>query len=55
MHHLQVLHSPIFNDCLKVNIDVHTEPKLVPKVLLQFSVLELHNILVSDPVDGGLK
>ena len=32
-----------------------TEPQLVPKLLLQVSVRELHNILVSDPNDGGLK
>ena len=32
-----------------------TEPQLVPTLLLQVSVRELHNILVSDPNDGGLK
>ena len=32
-----------------------TEPQLVPKLLLQMSVRELHNSLVSDPNDGGLK
>ena len=32
-----------------------TEPQLVPKLLLQVSVRELHNSLVSDPNDGGLK
>ena len=32
-----------------------TEPTLVPKLLLQVSVRELHNRLVSDPNDGGLK
>ena len=26
MHHPQVLQSPIFNDCLKANIDGHTRP-----------------------------
>ena len=26
----QVLQSPIFNDCLKVNIDGHTRPQIVP-------------------------
>ena len=29
--------------------------KLVPRLLLQVSVRELHNSLVSDPNDGGLK
>ena len=33
----------------------HTEPTLVPKLLLQVSVRELHSSLVSDPNDGGLK
>ena len=32
-----------------------TEPQLVPKLLLQVSIRELHNSLVSDPNDGGLK
>ena len=36
-------------------LDDHTEPQLVPKLLLKVSVRELHNILVSDPNDGGIK
>ena len=36
-------------------LDDQTEPKLVPKLLIQVSVRELHNSLVSDPNDGGLK
>ena len=55
MHHPQVVQSPILNYCLKVNISGHTEPQLFPKLLLQVSVSELHNRIVSDPVDGGLK
>ena len=55
MHHPQVLQSPIFNDFLKVKIDDHTEPELVPKFLLHGSVRELHNNLVSATIDGGLK
>ena len=55
MHHPQVVQSPIFNDSIKVNIDGHTETQNVPKLLLQVSVQELHNITVSDPVYGGLK
>ena len=35
--------------------DDQTEPQLVPNFLPQVSVRELHNILVSDPNDGGLK
>ena len=36
-------------------LDDQTEPQLVPKFLLQVSIRELHNSLVSDPNDGGLK
>ena len=36
-------------------LDDQTEPQLVPNFLLQVSVRELHNSLVSDPHDGGLK
>ena len=35
--------------------DDQTEPQLFLKFLLQFSVRELHNILVSDPNYGGIK
>ena len=55
IRHPQVVQLPIFNDCLKVNIDSCTEPQLIPKFLLQVSVRELHNSLVSEPLDGGLK
>ena len=55
MHHLQVVQSLFLNDSLKLNIGGHTEPQLVPKLLLRVSIQELHNRLVSDPVDGGLK
>ena len=54
-HYPQVVQSPIYNDCLKVVLDDHTEPQLVPNVLLQVSARELHKSLVSDPNDGGLK
>ena len=36
-------------------LDDQTEPQLVSKFLIQVFVRELHNILVSDPNDGGLK
>ena len=36
-------------------LDDQTEPQLVPKLLLNLSVIELHNSLVNDPNDGGLK
>ena len=53
--HPQVVQSPISNDCLKVVLYDQTELTHVPKLLLQVSVRELHNSLVSDPNDGGLK
>ena len=55
MNYPKVLRSPIFKYCLKVNIDGHTKPPNFPQLLLQVSVQELHNSLVSDPVDSGLK
>ena len=55
MYHPQVVQSPIFNYCIKVNIDGHTGPQIVPKLLLRVSVGEIHNRLVSYPVDGELK
>ena len=51
----QVFQSPISNDCLKVIFDDQTEPQIFPKFLLQVSVRELHNSLVSDPNDGSLQ
>ena len=53
--HPQVVQSPISNDCLKVVLYDQIEPQLVPKLLLQVSVREPHNSLVSDPNDGGIK
>ena len=53
--HPQVVQSPISNDCLKVMLDDQTEPQLVPKLLLQVSIRELHNSLVSDTNYGCLK
>ena len=38
MHHPQVVQSPIFNYCMKVNIDGHTEPQIVQTMLLHVSV-----------------
>ena len=51
----QVFQSTISNDCLKVMFDDQTKPQPVPKLLLQVSVRELDNSLVSDNNDGGLK
>ena len=36
-------------------LDDQTESQIVPKLLLQVSVRELHNSLVSDINDGGMK
>ena len=55
MHHPQVVQSPIVKDCLKVKIDGHTEPKLVPKLLFKVSIRELHNNLIIYADNGGLK
>ena len=38
-----------------MNIDGHTEPQNLPNFLLQVSFRELHNRLVSDKYDGGIK
>ena len=40
---------------MKVKIDYDTEAQLVPKMLLQVSVRELHKNLVMNTIDGGLK
>ena len=53
--HPQVVQSPISNDCLKFMFDDQTEPQLVPNLLLRVFIKELHNSLLSDPNDGGLK
>ena len=47
--------SQIYNDCLKVLLDDQTEPQLFPKLLLQVSIRELHNLLVSYPNGVGIK
>ena len=49
LQHPQIVQSPIANDCLKVSIGGHSEPHLVPKLLLQVSVRELHNKMVIPP------
>ena len=54
-HHPQVVQSPISNYCLEVMLDDQKELQLVPKFLLQVSVRELHNSLVSDTNNGGIK
>ena len=46
---------PTDNDCIKLFIDGEAEPQLVPKLLLQLSVRELHNSMVSLPSERVLK
>ena len=36
-------------------LDDQKESQLVPKLLLKVSVREIHNSVVSDPHDGGMK
>ena len=48
------MQSPIANDWPKLYIDGHSEPKLVPKILLHVSFWEPHNIMVSPQEEGGL-
>ena len=55
MNHPQVVQSPIVNDYLKVKIDSHTEPKLVPRLLLQVSVREPHKNHIRNTDNGELK
>ena len=55
MHHTKVVQSQIVNDCLKVKIDGRTEQQLVPKLLLQVYVREIHTNLVGDTDNGGIK
>ena len=53
--HPHVAQSPISNHCLKLIFDDQTEPQMAPKLLLQVFVREIHNSLVSDPNDDGIK
>ena len=55
IHHPKVVLSPISNDRLNLSIDEQSRPQLVPKLLLQILVRELHNITVSPSEEGGLK
>ena len=55
MQHPQVVHSPSSNDSLQVYIDGHSEPQMVPKLLLKLSVQELHHIMVNLPEYVELK
>ena len=46
---------PISNDWLKVSSDGHSETQLLPKLLLQVYVQELHDIMVSPPEECVIK
>ena len=51
----RVMVSPISNDFIKLPIDGREEPQLFPKLLLQVSVREIHNIMVGPQEEGRLK
>ena len=55
LHHPQVVQYTIKNDCIYAYIDINSKKQLIPKHLLQVSVLELHNIMVSPSEEGILK
>ena len=55
LQHPQILQYPITNDFVKVSIDGHYEPQVLTDLLLQVSVWELHNSMVSPQEEGGLK
>ena len=55
LQHPQVVQSTIANYRLKFSIDGNSEPQLVPKLLLQVSIWELHNSTMSTPEEDGLK
>ena len=55
LQHPQVVQSPMANYWLKVSIDGHSEPQLVPNFLLKVSVRELHNSMVIPLEEGVLK
>ena len=48
------MQSTTANDCINVSIDGHSEPRFDPKLLLQVSVREIHNSMVSTPEEGGI-
>ena len=46
---------PITNYCLYLYIDGKSKKYLIPKLLLQVSVREIHNSMGVPPEEGGLK
>ena len=54
LHHPQVVKQPTANYHLKVSVDDQTE-KVIPKLLLQVSVREINNRMVTTPAEGGIK
>ena len=45
----------ISNDCLKLSINGQVGPQLVPKLLFQLLVIELHNSIAITYEEGWLK
>ena len=48
------MNYPIENDSLNLSIDGQVETCLVTELLLQVLVIELNNIMVSSPEEGGI-
>ena len=55
LQHPQVVVYPIEYYCLKLSINGQVEPQLVPKLLFQLSVWEIHNSMVSTKKECGIK
>ena len=49
------MNYPIENDSLNLSIDGQVETCLVTELLLQVLVIELNNIMVSSPEEGGIR
>ena len=55
LHHNQVVHYPIENNCLYVYISRIPKKQFLPKLLLKMYLRELYNRLVSPQEEGGIK
>ena len=55
LKHPRAVMSPIANICLKLSINGQVEPWFVPKILLQVSVIDLHNSMLITQEERVLK
>ena len=55
IQHSQVVHPPIENQCRKVTIESHYETQIVPKLLPQVYIKELHNIMLIPTEESGIE